>query len=156
MIFSNQVMDVAPREPPPPSEERKPPPPPEEKEAENFKFRLQGCVLSKGDIICDFTVTNTGRDTLLTFRPDTSVFDNSGGKYKMTQAWVGNKMINLPLGFAAWEMISDLPVEIRLVFSGLPQGTRQIPRLIVAADRGSLLEGRRFSMRFQDIALSRR
>ena len=52
-----------------------PPPPPPGQSAENFTFSLQGCVLLKGDVTCDFTVTNIGQDALLTLRGNTRVFD---------------------------------------------------------------------------------
>lgn len=68
-----------------------PPPPPPGPRAENFTFSLQDCALSKGDVTCDFTVTNIGQDALLTLRDDISVFDNLGGKYTLAQAWIGNK-----------------------------------------------------------------
>jgi hypothetical protein len=133
-----------------------PPPPPPGPRAENFTFSLQGCALSKGDVTCDVSVTNIGQDALLTLRDDTSVFDNLGGKYTLAQACIGNTCRSLgPLTFPiSREVISDVPVNIRLVFSGLPQGATQIAKLIVAANRGSYSGGRSFSVSFRNIALS--
>jgi hypothetical protein len=145
----------------PPSPEPAPPPISPEgviEEAENFKFRLQGCVLSKGDVTCKFTVTNIGQDALLTLWNDTSVFDNLGGKYTLAKAWIGNEWHHVgAINHTSREMISDVPVDIRLVFSGLPQGARQITKLIVDAKRGAptrIGERPSFSMSFRDIALS--
>jgi hypothetical protein len=133
-----------------------PPPPPLGQSAENFTFSLQGCVLFKGDVTCDFTVTNIGQDALLTFRSDTKVFDDLGGEYELDKVCIGNKCWSRPyiIDVISREMISDVPVKARLVFLGLPQGATQITKLIVAANRGSNLEGRRFSMSFRNIALS--
>jgi hypothetical protein len=124
--------------------------------AENFTFVLDSCVSSKGDVTCNFTVTNTGQDVLLTFDNDTSVFDNLGGKYGLDKFCIGNECWGRPyaLHVISREMISDVSVKVRLVFLGLPQEARQIKKLVVAAKRGPNWGGRYFSLSFRDIALS--
>jgi hypothetical protein len=135
-----------------------PPPSPPGQSAENFTCSLQGCVLFKGDVTCDLTVTNIGQDALLTLSGNTRVFDDLGGEYKLDKACIGNKCESLVSLLASpaisREMISDVPVKVRLVFLGLPQGATQITKLIVSASRGSRIEGRGFSMSFRKIALS--
>jgi hypothetical protein len=65
-----------------------------------------------------------------------------GGKYKLAKASIGNeKWSGDRLVLAGREMISDVPVEIRLVFSGLPEGVTKITKLIVAAIRGPFRGG---------------
>lgn len=79
-----------------------------------------------------------------------------GGEYELDKVCIGNKCWGRPyvIDVISREMISDVPVKVRLVFSGLPQGATQITKLIVVANRGSPLGGRRFSMSFRKIALS--
>jgi pimeloyl-ACP methyl ester carboxylesterase len=130
----------------------------EEEEAENFKFRLHGCVFSGGNVTCTFTVTNTGSDALLTLRRTaTWLSDNLGDKYRLAEASIGNQKWGRNfIGFPSTEMRSNVPVQTRLVFSGLSEGATRITKLIVMAYRGPHEGGRLFDMSFQDIALSRK
>jgi hypothetical protein len=98
-------------------------------------------------------VTNIGQDALLTLHYATSVFDNLGGKYTLAGACIGNICEGRGFSYISREMISDVPVNIRLVFSGLPQGATQIAKLIVAVNRGSHSGGRTL-VSFRNIALS--
>jgi hypothetical protein len=124
----------------PPSSEPAPPPisPEEEtKEAENFTFRRQGCVFSGGDVTCAFTVTNTGSKALLTLR-NATIFDNSGGKYVLAKTSIGNKEWGRDfMGYPSMEMFFNVPVQTRLIFSGLQEGATRIIELKVDANRGA-------------------
>jgi hypothetical protein len=129
----------------------------ETKEAENFKFRLQSCVFFRGDVTCNFIVSTTSDVQLFLLR-ETRLFDNFGGEYKLAKALIANKEWERdPRGSLSREMISDVPVEIRLIFLGLPEEATRVTKLIVAAHKWtSSWGGRNFSIDFQNITLSRR
>lgn len=124
----------------------------QQQQSEDFLFELKGCSLSGTSVRCELSVTNQGEDVRLTLPSrDSHLFDADGDVYSARDATLGGAN-NPNSNVMAPNVITGIPVKIRLTFDGIPPGTQRATLLEVVGYRGR----QRFKVAFRNVPLARR
>ncbi len=105
-------------------------------ESHFFSFHLQKCNISGASIICEFLITNTGKDRELGLI-EATMYDNFGNRVESHRRRLANS-VNGIMGGPDAMLISNVPTIARLGFDEVSKEVTKIARLdvLLAGDGG--------------------
>jgi hypothetical protein len=128
-----------------------PPPPPvpiQTKSEQFFTFALMGCVQSGETVVCDFVITNNGKDRKIDiyrglFTNASKLYDNLGNEYRADGSQIANKT-----GTSNVLILSNVPTPAKVIFEDVSTQANSIALLLLG---GNVEEW--FALEFRDVPL---
>ena len=118
-------------------------------ESNGFVFDLLSCRMSGTTIICDFKITNIGKDQKLSIAADSRsrIIDENGAEVPCINVQFGN---NAGSNWIGTNLATDIPIKARLKFDKIDPDINQISLLEIYCESSSS-----FSIQFRNLLIAK-